>query len=181
MKTQNILLFLLIVLINSCSSEEHLKFENVPINGNRDKFVREMIKLGFTEPQSKTENPIKLNGIFLDKKCAIYVWGTGKSHTAYKIRVDLPVETLDSLRYSFEKLQKLYTSIYGSGKSRYQQYKNPERLLFNEPRLTRRIKKGDFTRFTTDSGYITIEVQEGYLTITYLDKSNNEKNKKEMK
>jgi hypothetical protein len=33
---------------------------------------------------------------------------------------------------------------------------------------------GDFTKYTTDSGEITVEVQEGFISITYVDKLNHE-------
>jgi len=182
MNSLRIFLLLLIFIVNSCSSpsEEHLVFNDVPINGNPAQFANELVKSGFTEPQATEENQIKLNGVFLEKNCEIYVYGTKKSQLAYKVRVNLPGEIPDSLQLSFEKLQKLYASKYGMGKTRYKQYRNPERLLFNEPGLKRQIKKGDRTKYTIDSGFITLEVQEGYISITYLDKLNNEIRKKEL-
>lgn len=42
------------------------------------------------------------------------------------------------------------------------------------------IRKGDFTKYATDSGDITMEVREGYISITYLDKLNNEIRTREM-
>jgi hypothetical protein len=179
MKTRKIFLFLLIILLNGCRSEKHLEFMNVPINGNLDKFVNELIKLGFTEPRSVSENQIRLNGIFLDKSCEIYVYGTARSQTAYKVRVNLPGEAHDSLEYSFGKLQKLYSSKYGTGTNRYKQFQNAERFLFNEPKLARHVSTGDLTRYTTDSGDIAVEVRKGYISITYLDKLNNEIRKRE--
>jgi len=182
MKTSNIFLLLLLFIVNSCSSpsEEHLVFNDVPINGNPAQFANELVKSGFTKSQVTEENQVKLNGVFLEKNCEIFVYGTKKSQLAYKVRVNLPVEIPDSLQLSFEKLQKLYTSKYGMGKTRYKQYRNPERLLFNEPGLKRQIRKGDQTKYTIDSGFITLEVQDGYISITYLDKLNNEIRKKEL-
>ena len=180
MKTQNIFLLPLIILLNGCLAEEHMEFNNVPINGHPDKLANELNKLGFTEPQLTKENQIELHGVFLEKYCEIYVYGTRKSQTAYKVTVILPREVRDSLEYSFGKLQKLYSSKYGNGTSKYQQYKNAERFLFNEPKLIRHLSKGDFTKYTTESGSITMEVLEGYISITYLDKLNNEISKSEM-
>ncbi len=180
MKPQNIILLLLIILLNGCRSEKHLEFKNVPINGNLDKFVNELIKKGFTEPQLITENQIRLNGEFLEKGCEIYVYGTGKSHTAYKVRVNLPGEVHDSLEYSFGEIQKLYSSKYGTGTNKYIQFQNAERFLFNEPKRTRHVSTGDLTRYTTNSGDIAVEVRKGYISITYLDKLNDEIRKREM-
>jgi hypothetical protein len=180
MKTQNIFFLLLIILLNGCVSEEHMEFENVPINGHPDKLANELNKFGFMEPQLIKENQIKLHGLFLEKESEIYVYGTRKSQIAYKVKVILPREVRDSLEYSFGKIQKLYSLKYGKGTSKYQQYKNAERFLFNEPKLIRHLSIGDFTKYTTDSGSITLEVREGYISITFLDKLNNEINKSEM-
>jgi hypothetical protein len=180
MQTKYIIFLLLIILLNGCSSIGHMEFKNIPINGNLDKFVNELIKLGFTEPQLVKENQIKLNGVFLEKNCEIFVYGAKKNQTVYKVRVNLPGEVQDSLQSSFEKIQKIYSSEYGIGKTRYKQYNNPERLLFNEPGHARQLRKGDFSRYITASGDITVEVQDGYISITYLDNVNYEIRKSEL-
>jgi hypothetical protein len=181
MKTQNIFLLLLFYLLHSCVSEKHLEFNDVPINGSLNVFSNELIKLGFTEPQLINENQIRLNGIFLERKCEIYVYGTSKSQTVYEVRVNMPGEVRDSLEYSYERIKNIFSSKYGMGTSKYQQFRNSERFLFNEPKLIRHISPGDFTRFKTDSGEIIIEVQDGYISITFSDKLNNEIRKLETK
>jgi len=182
MKSLHIFLLLSLFIGNGCSSpsEEHLVFNDIPIHGNPAQFANKLVKAGFTRSQATEEDQIKLNGVFLEKNCEIYVYATKKSQLAYKVRVNLPGEVTDSLQVSFEKLQKLYASNYGMGKTRYKQYRNPERFMFNEPGLKRQIRKGDRTMYTTDSGFIALEVQDGYISITYLDKLNNEINKREM-
>jgi hypothetical protein len=180
MKTKNIILLLIIILLNACSSIGHMEFENVPINGNLEKFVNEMIKLGFTEPQLVKENQIKLIGEFLGEDCGIYVYGTKKNQTIYKVRVNMPEEVQDSLQSSFEKLQKIYSSEYGIGTTRYKQYGHPERFMFNEAALARQLRKGDYSRYVTASGDITVEVQDGYISITYIDNVNAEIREKEI-
>jgi len=180
MKAQSTFFLLIIIFFNFCSSIGHMEFKNLPINGNLDNFVKELIKLGFTNPQLVKENQIKLNGVFLDKNCEIYVYGTKKNQTTYKVRVNMPEEVQDSLQSSFEKIQKLYASEYGMGTTRYKQYKTRERLLFNEPRLTRHLMKGDYTRYITASGDITVEVENAYISITYVDNVNSEIRKREM-
>lgn len=173
MKTPKLFLFVLIILLNSCSSKEHLTFNNVPIDGHLEEFARELTGLGFVKSDSTKKNEIILHGEFLNKNCKISVFGTNQNNAAYKIIVDLPGEENDSLKYSFGNLQQLFTAKYGNGTNRYQQYKKRERLLFNEPRLTRDVRKGDLTKYTTDSGEITIEVRDGYISIIFLDKMNN--------
>jgi hypothetical protein len=179
MKSIITFLLLLIILLNGCSAEDHLEFNNVPINGNIDSLANELIKIGFNQTEFKNEDQIKLNGVFLEKSCAIFVFGTKQDQTAYKVVVNMPGEIHDSLEYSYDKLQKLFSAKYGNGISKYKQFRNAERFLFNEPKRVRHLSKGDHTRYNTDSGDIILEVRDGYISITYLDKVNNELNIKE--
>ena len=107
MKTHYIFLFLFLILLNGCFSEEHIKFLDVPINGSIDNFANELIKIGFTEVSLKEENQLKMNGFFIEKHCEIDVYASGKSQTVYKVKVNLPKESRDSLEVSFGKIQKL--------------------------------------------------------------------------
>ncbi len=179
MKIKKLIFLLIVILLNGCSPIGHIEFEDIPINGNLDKFVNKLIKLGYTEPQLVEENQVKLNGVFLEKNCEIYVYATKKNKNTYKVRVNLPAEVQDSLQLSFEKIQRLYSAEYGIGKTRFKQYRNPERFMFNEPALARQLREGDFTRYITAAGYITVEVQDAYISITYLDNKNYEIRKKE--
>jgi hypothetical protein len=172
MKTRNLVLFLIIILLYGCSPKEHLIFNNVPLDGHLKKFAGELTKLGFTISDSTKKNEIILSGEFLSKDCKIYVFGTDNNHVAYKVIVNMPVEIHDSLQADFGKIQSLFSLKYGIGYSKYQQYKKRERLLYKVP--ARVVMLGDFTKYITDSGEITMEVQEGYISITYLDKLNNE-------
>lgn len=180
MKAKNIFLLVILGFLNGCSPIGHMEFMNIPINGKLDKFVSELIKLGFTGPQAVKENQIKLKGVFLEKNCEIYVYATVKNKTAYRVRVNLPGEIPDSLQSNFEKIQRIYASEYGTAKTRYKQYNNPERFMFNEPGLARQLRKGDSSRFVTASGDIMVEVQEGYISITYTDNVNSEIRKREL-
>jgi hypothetical protein len=128
--------------------------------------------LGFAISDSVKKNEIILRGEFLGKDCTIDVFGTEDNDLAYKVIVNLPGEVHDSLQSDFGKIQKLFSLKYGTGNSKYQQYKRRERLLYKVP--ARNVMMGDFTKYTTDSGEITVEVQEGFISITYVDKLNHE-------
>ena len=180
MKEQNIFFFILLILLNSCSTKDHLIFNNIPIEHNLVVFAHELINLGFVVSDSTKKNEIILNGKFLNKDCKIDAFGTVKNNLAYKVIVELPREVSDSLEYNFGKIQKLFSSKYGPGTSRYQQYKKRESLLYNVPRLKRDIRKGDLTKYITESGEVIIEVQEGFISITFIDKLNNDIGKNEM-
>jgi len=179
MKKTDILISILALLLSSCASVDHLLFNNIRINGSLGIFAKELAKSGFTISDSTKKDEIRLNGKFLNKDCKIIVLGTNRNYMAYKVIVDFPVEGIDSLEVNFDKLQKLFTIIYGPGTSRFQQYKKRESLLFNVARLKRDVRKGDFTKFTTESGEVIIEVQEEYISITFIDGLNNAIRKKE--
>ena len=174
MKTHIFILLALILIMNGCLSDKHMEFEKIPINGTIDNFANELIKSGFTNPQKLNDNQIKLSGVFLERSCEIYVLGTNQNQTAYKVRVNLPFESKDLLESGFFEIQQLYTSQYGNGLSRYHHYRNADRFLFNEPKRIRELTQGDFTRFTTRTGVITLVVRVGYISITYLDRKNGE-------
>jgi len=174
MERKNIFLLGLLVLLSSCSSRDHLLFNAVAMDGPLPRFAVELTKLGFNITDSTQTDAIVLHGVFLKKECKIYVYGTRQDNLTYKAVVELPVDLQDSMPTRYGELQQQYTAKYGQGTSRYQKYKKRDRLLFNEPGLTREIRVGDFTKYTTASGDITLEVKEGYISITYLDKQNNE-------
>ena len=69
MKPRNIFLFVLIILLNSCSSKEHLIFDVVPIDGHIVKFAKELSRAGFSISDSTIKNEIIFNGKFLNKDC----------------------------------------------------------------------------------------------------------------
>jgi len=138
----------------------------------------ELTKSGFILADTAKKNEILLKGVFLNKDCKIYVLGTNGNNLVYKVIAELPVEGHDSLQSHFEKLQKLFSIKYGIGYSKYQQYKKRERLLYKVP--AREVMQGDITKYITDSGEITLEVQEGFISITYLDQLNSEIWKREM-
>jgi hypothetical protein len=179
MKPHTIFLFVIIVLLNSCSPKGHLLFNGIPIDGHIDAFASELTKAGFIITDSTIQNEIILNGKYADKECKVSVFGTSKNKLAYKVIVEMPQVVNDSLEISFEKMQKLFSSTYGGETTRYMQYKNPERLLFNERGLKRQIMKGDYSRYNNGSGIVLMEVQDGFISITYLDKINNEIRKRE--
>ena len=179
MKLRTIFFFVIIILLTGCSSKEHLMFNGVPIDGHLDKFANELTKAGFIRTDTLLKNEFILNGKFLNKECRISVFGTSKNNVAYKVIAELPAEVKDSLQDSFENMQKLFSSTYGGETTRYMQYRHPERLMFNEPRLKRQIMKGDYSRYNNGSGIVLMEVQEGFISITYLDRLNNEIRKRE--
>ena len=181
LKLRTVILSLLLfsVALNSCSSEKHQLFNDIEINGAVEQFVNELSKTGFTEPVPFENNQIRMKGKFVGKDCELYVYGTDSTRTVYKIKVDLQVENRDSLQNTYEKCQELCSSMHGQGTKRYQQFNNSSRFLFNEPKIAKEIKPGDYTRYTTKTGTIYLVVRTGVISVIFLDRINNELRKKE--
>lgn len=169
----NVIIFSIIILSIGCSSRNHLKFQGIPLNGDLTVFTEELIRMGYQVAPTEEENKVKFTGKFLEKDCSIYLSTTKKSQTPYMVRVDFKEEPYDSLKISYERLKEYCASILGPGASKYQQFNNSARFLFNEPKLARDPKNGDFTRYLGRKGSVYLEVKFDYLSITFLDKKNS--------
>jgi hypothetical protein len=178
-KTGNIFFLAFIILFNYCSSQGHLAFDEIPINGNLNSFSRELVNIGFTEMPSFETGQIRLSGTFVNKNCEISVFGSPESNTVYKVVIKIPEESYDSVKSSYERLQEKCASKYGKGASKYQQFHNSPRFLFNEPKLVREPKPGDYTRYITPNGTVILEIRLDFISITYMDRRNNELRKRE--
>ena len=178
-KLWNLFFLILVFMFIGCSSHKHLTFENIPVDGNLETFIKELASMDFTEQKSYEEDQAELTGIYCEKNCEISVFSTPKSQTVYKVVVNLQKEPPDSIKATYERLKKRCSLNYGEGASIYQQFHNSPRFLFNEPKLVREPKPGDYTRFMIRSGTIFLEVRLDYLSITYIDRKNNLINKKE--
>lgn len=163
-----------LILLVSCSSPGHVKFQGLPIDGDLNVFKTELQKKGYMEVNPDGEEQLKFAGLFLDHESSLLVFTTLKSHTPYMVRVDMPREAHDSIKFSYERIKKHCASILGPGASRYQQFNNSSRFLFNEPKLVREPKVGDYTRYLSNEGSVFLKVMSDYLSVIYVDKKNAE-------
>ena len=177
--TPPILQLLIVVVLAACGHKAHLNFQKIPIEGTVDHFVGKLIASGFALKDSSKRQEMVLRGDFLGKNSLLHVTGDSVKNVVYKLSVDLPDEGNDSLQAVFGRIQKQFTLWYGQGKSQYQNYKKRERLVYKLPE--RHVVEGDYSKFTTDSGEIMLEVSKGYVTITYLDRLNSPSGKQTKK
>jgi hypothetical protein len=164
----------IVALSTGCSSYDHLKFLGIPINGDLKIFTEELKKKGYQEAQVNEKDQMKFTGKFSERDCEVYLFTTYKSKTPYMVRVDFLKESHDSVRYNYERLKNHCASILGPGASKYQQFNNSSRFLFNEPKRVIDPKNGDYTRYLSRKGSVFLEVKFDYLSITFLDKKNSE-------
>jgi hypothetical protein len=176
-KKSSIRIFILLSIFTflaGCSWNDHLKFQGIPIDGDLKKFAGILKERGYTEVQADTADQLKFKGRFLEKDCTVCLYTTKKSHTPYMVKVDLAEEPHDSVQYSYERLKTHCASILGPGASKYQQFNNSSRFLFNEPKREIHAQNGDYTRYISRRGSVYLEVKSDYLSIKYLDRKNNE-------
>lgn len=179
LKTKIISLFVIAAFLNACSAEKHQQFNGISINGSVEYFADELVKTGFSNPRLVEKNRISLQGKFVGKDCEVFVYGTDSTRTAYKVKVDLPVVNSDSLQSTYEKCQELCSTLHGPGTKRYQKFNNSSRFLFNEPKIAKEIKTGDYTRYTTKTGTIYLVVKRELISVIFLDRINYELRKNE--
>lgn len=173
--TKPIMLLFILAMITACGNKAHLNFQKVPIEGTVEHFAGKLIAAGYVLADSSNRQEMVLRGDFLGKNSLLHLTGDTVNNMVYKLKVDLPDEGNDSLQTVFGRIQKQFTLWYGQGKSQYQNYKKRERLVYKLPE--RHVVEGDYSKFTTDSGEIIVEVCKGYLTITYLDRLNSPSDK----
>jgi hypothetical protein len=173
----NIRIFILsgtLTFLIGCSWNDHLKFQGIQIDGDLKKFAERLIERGYTEMPAEGDDQMKFKGRFLDKDCTVCLYTTKKSHTPYMVKVDLAEEPHDSVQYSYERIKSHCASILGPGASKYQQFNNSSRFLFNEPKREIHAQNGDYTRYIGRRGSVYLEVKFDYLSVIYLDRKNNE-------
>jgi hypothetical protein len=163
---------MLIVVLTGCSSKKSLSFEGIPLDGSIDTFSAGLAKKGFVPGKDDDGKQRKLDGMYLGRYCSVYVFGTPVTGRTYKVRVDLQQEPHDSIRYSYERLRRDFAMQYGTGASKYRQFRNSARFLFNEARLVREPGPDDYTLYRTPWGTVTIEVESDYFSIIYTDSRN---------
>lgn len=181
MRAQKIIFLFLFLLLNVYSySQEHLRFKNIPIDGNIDTFADELIKQGFSKLASKG-NIISLTGEFINKNCEIYVVGSKKSNLTWKILIVLPKESSwGSLKENYFEIKKQYQSKYGSGKS-YEFFSKP--YFEGDGYELQALRNEGCTYSTfwkTESGSIDLTISaSGSNSLSYQDNQNTDIMRKE--
>ncbi len=171
---QKYIFLIIATFLVACSSGGHVEFQGIPIDGTIGVFTEKLKNIGYCKYESEREDQIKYSGLFLGRDCIATISATNKSKTPYSIRIDFSKEHPDSIKYSYEKLMKHCASVLGPGASKYQQFNSSSRFLFNEPKLIRNPRNGDFTRYLSRNGSVILEVKNDYLSITLIDRKNNE-------
>ena len=175
MKTIYIILVHVLILSYACNSGKHLNFNTIPIDGSLGHFASGLATQGFTLLSHEYDTLALFKGTYLNRDCDLQASAAREGSPVYRLKVNMPRIPHDSIKHAYAVLQKHYTARYGRGISKYQQFNNSSRFLFNEPRLERQPSIGDYTKFTTNMGTVILKVEPGYFSVTYTDKINSSK------
>jgi len=186
MKKQQLILTVLILLSVSCFSQEHLKFKDIPIDGNINLFSKLLVNQGFTMSSSK-ENIIILNGEFITKKnCDIYIFGSKKSNIVWQVGVFFPVDiSWSSIKRDYFEIKAQYQLKYGNPEISNEAFLKPYYDGDGYEFQALKVEKCNYSSFwETETSLIMVSIGSNRkISILYEDKQNyaiQEKEKKEV-
>ena len=124
---RNGLLLALIFFSFNLFCQEHMTFRDIPINGNVDDFSNQLEKLGFKRFEYEAiyadDNVHVHQGIFLKRKCLVWVDYTRKTKTVYQIRISFDLINWEAsspwneLKSCYLDIKSIYQTKYGKGES----------------------------------------------------------------
>lgn len=173
MKKIKILLLFLLFVSTSLFSQTHMTFKNIPISGKTNLFAQELIKTGYKLIEYG-DNTASLSGNFVNEDCEIYVIGSKKSNTTWKVTAYLPKETnWYRIKSKYFELKEQYQKKYGEGIS-YEFFKTPYYEGDGYEMQALYLEKCIYsTFFYTDFGIISITITEfQQIAIAYEDATN---------
>ena len=175
---KKILLLILCSLLgfNSFSQNCHLDFKGIPINGNLEDIVKELVKIGYTT----TENKRILTGKFIGEECIVAI--TESEYTGDVNAISIFInekESWFSLKSNYFDIKELYNKKYGEGKS-VEKFDPPyEDGDGYEVLAIKRDKCHYLSRWTLSNGYIIMSIRyvnsANCIIISYYDKINTDK------
>lgn len=174
------LLFLLVLLISiQMYSQEHFKFNGVPIDGKADEFVGKLKNKGF-----KTIPHIDgiMEGEFAGQSVQLFIFSTKKTNTVWKVVAVLKKQnTWDSLKSQYLKYKDLYSIKYGKSNDEAEFFSYPYYEGCGKELQALRNGKGVYrTVFKLESGVIIVGLSEfEAVSLEYEDIINSKLVKKE--
>ncbi|NIJ45130.1 hypothetical protein FHR24_001569 [Wenyingzhuangia heitensis] len=184
------ILFYLVVILNGftqneLTSQEHMKFKGIPIDGTLKDFVLKLEKKGFT--YEKTEEGIAwFGGEFASyNNCIIAVVSLKQKDLVCKTIVLFPdKDTWSSLSNNYFFLKELLTEKYGEPSKVVEKFDSSIQPSDDEDRM-RKVKSYNckyYTNYITDKGKIQLTIYHSekdlysscFVRLSYYDKINGE-------
>lgn len=107
----------------------HMEFMGIPIDGKASEFVGQLEQKGFTTI-SEEDWIVKMEGIFANEECLIFVVATPETGIVWKVGVVYKevYTSWSSMVADFNELKKLYTRKYGEIQRDVQFFEYPYEL-----------------------------------------------------
>lgn len=152
----------------------HLEFKGIPITGKIDNFVKKLQEQGFTLDKRQGNSAI-MNGQFAGKDAEIYVFGTKKTGTVWKVVVYLPKRTTwYSIKSEYEFYKDMYERKYGTPEHSYTFFSDPYYEGDGYEMQAVKLEKCTyFSSFHVSNGEIYIEISKfQQIKLAYEDAAN---------
>lgn len=177
---------LIIVTINAqnsnTTSEQYMKFREIPITGPITEMVKKLQALGYTLEEQENYVAI-MSGNFANENCEIVLYATPKTHKMHSVIVNFAEQnSWYSLKSKYKKLKEQLTSKYNQTPKSTEYFADPYYEGDGyELQALRKDKCFYFSNFSFTPGKIGIYILGNKVTIMYQDYFGKSLNKKEEK
>lgn len=164
-----------VILSFSAQAQEHMTFKGVSMGCDITTFVSQLESKGFTVDY-EADNGVILTGDFAGKSsCKVYVLPTKQSKMVWKVAVKFPEQSSwYSIRSEYRTFKDSYTEKYGKPES-YEFFSSPYEDGDGYEMTAIAVEKCNYVSFfTTDIGFITLEIhKDKCVQVSYEDSINS--------
>lgn len=166
-------------------AQEHMMFMKTPIDGTITEFASKMKAKGFVQTDVD-KDIITMEGEFMGQKCKIYIVGTEKTKTVWKVSVyfDRKYTSWYSLKSDYNDIRDSYIGKYGMPAKNYHFFDSPYYEGDGYEMQAVKLDKCAYASFWDDmeDGNIMISIEKYVqIKVSYEDRLNIEKGKEEKK
>ena len=184
---KKLLLIIVCIISMTINAQEnrHLKFKDIPINGQLDSFVSKLKSKGYTFVyESDDHRGVVLKGKFVDEDAQLLVLGSSKTNTVWKVAVYVDKgASWYTLKNHYYEYVKLYSEKYGKPSDNFEFFSDP---YYEGDGFELQALKAEkciyISYFETPLGMITVGISSsGEIEFVYEDKINSDIWEKEKK
>ena len=175
-----VITLLLSVGLNAQTTEEHMKFKGIPIDGTLSDFTQKMKQKGFSYKGTEDEMALFEGEFAATKGCTIIA--VAKSANVHKVAVIFPdCDTWSCLSNKYESLKDMLTQKYGEPVFRVERFEDCSANNDNDKFFWLRRDHCKYaTSWMTEDGEIDLDItHSGYsscfVRLIYIDGQNTDK------
>lgn len=183
MKRYIVALLMLFATLLPLNAQEHMMFMKVPIDGTITEFASKMKAKGFVQTEAD-RNIIIMEGEFMGKESEIYIVGTSKTKTVWKVAVwfDRRYTSWYSLKSDYTDIVDSYTGKYGVPTKKYHFFSSPYYEGDGYEMQAVKLDKCGYASFWDDieGGNIMVSIEKyAQIKVSYQDRQNTRKGEAE--